>query len=72
MSDNSAQIAEWNGQEEAGSSAPPAPRRFGGGKPGGKKPYLGKKPPRYLKAGDVVELGIQGLGVQRQQVRADA
>ena len=27
---------------------------------------LGMKPPRYLKAGDVVELGIEGLGVQRQ------
>ncbi len=27
---------------------------------------LGFKPPRYLKAGDVVELGIQGLGTQRQ------
>ena len=41
------QIAEWNGQEEAGSSAPPpAPRRFSGDKPHGKKPYLGKKPPR--------------------------
>jgi ATP-dependent RNA helicase DeaD len=39
------QIAEWNGQEEAGSAAPP-PRRFGGDKPHGKKPYLGKKPPR--------------------------
>lgn len=33
---------------------------------------MGKKPPRYLKAGDVVELGIQGLGAQRQQVKADA
>jgi len=30
---------------------------------------LGLKPPRYLKAGDVVELGIDGLGVARQQVR---
>jgi ATP-dependent RNA helicase DeaD len=40
------QIAEWNGQEEAGSSAPPPPRRFTGNKPQGKKPYLGKKPPR--------------------------
>ena len=41
------QIAEWNGQEEAGSAAPPpAPRRFSGDKPHGKKPYLGKKPPR--------------------------
>lgn len=27
---------------------------------------LGFKPPRYLKAGDVVELGIDGLGTQRQ------
>jgi 2-keto-4-pentenoate hydratase/2-oxohepta-3-ene-1,7-dioic acid hydratase in catechol pathway len=32
---------------------------------------MGMKPPRYLKAGDVVELGIEGLGTQRQQVRAD-
>ncbi|WP_174802836.1 fumarylacetoacetate hydrolase family protein [Martelella limonii] len=31
----------------------------------------GLKPPRYLKAGDTVELGIEGLGGQRQQVRAD-
>jgi len=29
------------------------------------------KPPRYLKAGDVVELGIEGLGTQRQEVTAD-
>ncbi|MAS13480.1 MAG: 2-hydroxyhepta-2,4-diene-1,7-dioate isomerase [Nitratireductor sp.] len=28
----------------------------------------GMKPPRYLKAGDVVELGIEGLGEQRQDV----
>ncbi|WP_375448632.1 fumarylacetoacetate hydrolase family protein [uncultured Fibrella sp.] len=27
---------------------------------------LGLKPPRYLKPGDVVELGIEGLGEQRQ------
>ncbi|WP_103335851.1 fumarylacetoacetate hydrolase family protein [Pseudotabrizicola formosa] len=33
---------------------------------------LGMKPPRYLKAGDVVELGIAGLGQQRQDVIADA
>jgi 2-keto-4-pentenoate hydratase/2-oxohepta-3-ene-1,7-dioic acid hydratase in catechol pathway len=33
---------------------------------------LGMKPPRYLKAGDVVELGITGLGQQRQDVIADA
>lgn len=31
---------------------------------------LGFKPPVYLKAGDVVELGIDGLGVSRQQVKA--
>jgi len=29
---------------------------------------LGLKPPQYLKAGDVVELGIEGLGQSRQQV----
>jgi 2,4-didehydro-3-deoxy-L-rhamnonate hydrolase len=28
------------------------------------------KPPRYLKAGDVVTLGIAGLGEQRQKVVA--
>ena len=27
---------------------------------------LGFDPPRYLKAGDVVELGIDGLGSQKQ------
>ncbi|MFZ1470910.1 MAG: fumarylacetoacetate hydrolase family protein [Paracoccaceae bacterium] len=27
---------------------------------------LGMKPPRYLKAGEVVELGIDGLGAQKQ------
>ena len=32
---------------------------------------MGMKPPRYLKAGDVVELGIEGLGSQRQDVKAD-
>lgn len=32
---------------------------------------MGMKPPRYLKAGDVVELGISGLGQQRQDVIAD-
>lgn len=32
---------------------------------------LGQKPPHYLKAGDVVELGIDGLGQQRQDVIAD-
>jgi 2,4-diketo-3-deoxy-L-fuconate hydrolase len=29
---------------------------------------LGQKPPVYLKAGDVMELGIEGLGVQCQRV----
>ena len=33
---------------------------------------MGMKPPRYLRAGDVVELGIEGLGAQRQEVVADA
>jgi len=32
---------------------------------------MGRKPPRYLRAGDVVELGIAGLGAQRQAVVAD-
>ncbi|MEP5359175.1 MAG: fumarylacetoacetate hydrolase family protein [Nitratireductor sp.] len=32
----------------------------------------GLKPPRYLKPGDMVELGIEGLGSQRQSVRAHA
>ena len=32
---------------------------------------MGQKPPRYLKPGDVVELGIAGLGSQRQDVIAD-
>lgn len=30
---------------------------------------LGMKPPQFLKAGDVVELGIEGLGESRQPVR---
>jgi 2-keto-4-pentenoate hydratase/2-oxohepta-3-ene-1,7-dioic acid hydratase in catechol pathway len=33
---------------------------------------LGMKPQRFLKPGDVVELGIEGMGVQRQTFRADA
>jgi 2-keto-4-pentenoate hydratase/2-oxohepta-3-ene-1,7-dioic acid hydratase in catechol pathway len=33
---------------------------------------MGRKPPQYLKAGDVVTLGIAGLGDQRQNVRAHA
>ena len=32
---------------------------------------LGLKPPQFLKAGDVVELGIAGLGQQRQDVISD-
>jgi 2-keto-4-pentenoate hydratase/2-oxohepta-3-ene-1,7-dioic acid hydratase in catechol pathway len=32
---------------------------------------LGMKPQRFLKAGEVVELGIEGLGQQRQDVIAD-
>ncbi len=32
---------------------------------------MGLKPPRFLKAGDVMELRIEGLGQQRQNVRAD-
>jgi 2,4-diketo-3-deoxy-L-fuconate hydrolase len=38
------------------------------GTPGGVG--LGLKPPTYLRPGDVIELGIDGLGKQRQQVRA--
>lgn len=33
---------------------------------------LGMKPPQYLKPGDVVELGIEGLGRQRQVCIADS
>jgi len=29
---------------------------------------LGMKPPKFLKAGDVMRLGIDGLGVQEQRV----
>jgi 2-keto-4-pentenoate hydratase/2-oxohepta-3-ene-1,7-dioic acid hydratase in catechol pathway len=29
---------------------------------------LGQRPPLYLEAGDVMELGIEGLGGQRQVV----
>ncbi|PRD43836.1 2-hydroxyhepta-2,4-diene-1,7-dioate isomerase [Phyllobacterium phragmitis] len=32
---------------------------------------MGMKPQRFLKAGDVVELGIEGLGQQKQNVTAD-
>jgi 2,4-diketo-3-deoxy-L-fuconate hydrolase len=33
---------------------------------------LGQTPQVYLRAGDMIELGIDGLGRQRQQVRAHA
>jgi 2,4-diketo-3-deoxy-L-fuconate hydrolase len=29
---------------------------------------LGQKPPTYLRAGNVIRLGIEGLGEQRQRV----
>jgi len=32
---------------------------------------MGMKPPTYLKPGDVVELGVEGLGAQRQTCLAD-
>jgi 2-keto-4-pentenoate hydratase/2-oxohepta-3-ene-1,7-dioic acid hydratase in catechol pathway len=32
---------------------------------------MGMKPPTYLKPGDVIELGIEGLGEQRQTCMAD-
>jgi len=31
---------------------------------------MGLKPPRYLQAGDVVELGIDGLGISKQTAKA--
>lgn len=31
---------------------------------------LGQHPPSYLRAGDIIELGIEGLGRQRQHVQA--
>ncbi|MEQ9695437.1 fumarylacetoacetate hydrolase family protein [Shimia sp. SDUM112013] len=33
---------------------------------------MGMKPPVYLKDGDVMELEVQGLGRQRQEVKADS
>lgn len=32
---------------------------------------MGMKPQRFLKPGDTVELGVEGLGIQRQRVIAD-
>jgi len=31
---------------------------------------MGMKPMKFLKAGDVVELGIEKLGTQRQVIKA--
>ena len=31
----------------------------------------GFKPPKFLKPGDVMELGVEGLGTQRQELVAD-
>jgi 2-keto-4-pentenoate hydratase/2-oxohepta-3-ene-1,7-dioic acid hydratase in catechol pathway len=31
---------------------------------------MGMKPPQWLKPGDVVTLGIEGLGEQRQKIVA--
>jgi 5-carboxymethyl-2-hydroxymuconate isomerase len=31
---------------------------------------MGMKPPKFLNVGDVVTLGIDGLGAQRQQIVA--
>jgi len=31
---------------------------------------MGMKPPRFLKAGDIMRLGIEGLGEQKQVVSA--
>jgi 2,4-diketo-3-deoxy-L-fuconate hydrolase len=33
---------------------------------------MGQNPPLFLKPGDVMELGVEGLGVQRQIVRAES
>lgn len=33
---------------------------------------MGMKPQCFLRAGDVIELGIEGLGTQKQNVKADA
>lgn len=32
---------------------------------------MGQKPSRFLKSGDTVELGVEGLGSQRQEVIDD-
>jgi 2-keto-4-pentenoate hydratase/2-oxohepta-3-ene-1,7-dioic acid hydratase in catechol pathway len=33
---------------------------------------MGQRPPLYLRPGDTMELGVEGLGVQRQTVVAEA
>jgi 2-keto-4-pentenoate hydratase/2-oxohepta-3-ene-1,7-dioic acid hydratase in catechol pathway len=33
---------------------------------------LGQKPPKYLRAGNTIRLGVEGLGVQTQRVVADS
>ncbi len=33
---------------------------------------MGQSPQRYLRPGDVVELGVEGLGTQRQEAVAEA
>jgi 2,4-diketo-3-deoxy-L-fuconate hydrolase len=33
---------------------------------------MGQKPPVFLKAGDKIQLGIQGIGEQNQNVIADS
>jgi 2-keto-4-pentenoate hydratase/2-oxohepta-3-ene-1,7-dioic acid hydratase in catechol pathway len=32
---------------------------------------MGRRPPRYLRPGDVVEASVEGLGRQRQVVEAE-
>ena len=31
---------------------------------------MGQKPPRYLRGGEIMRLGIEGLGEQTQHVKA--
>ena len=51
-------LLRWSPSRQASAVIPPA----GVG--------LGQKPPEFLKDGDVVELGIDGLGSSRQRLRA--
>ncbi len=65
---------------ERGPVVPPAPQPSPatGGHPAAAAPAqpsgvgAGCKPPEFLKAGDVMELGVEGLGRQRQHVLAYA